>query len=789
AGFRAARRGIQAVAETPAVRRGTQLAAGEAGAARVPGEPPRLTPGQEAVPPDFSPLKTDAEGNIVGHTTLYHGTTGDGAKVIMRDGFRPGEEVYLTGSPTEAQRFAGGKGFGEVLQVELRQGAVGSPGGRFSSDDIIGVSSTRRLTPGQEAVPEPRIPEPGPFPEPEGTIPRGAEGRFPGTEPLPDDLAVVQGQAEALGGAFDAGHIGGADKPGEALNRLSVGTQRGVEARSAPLPPRERAALAGAVTDVEFPMRSMAAVEADFGERFQTNIFTWFDDKLGRRSPLNAAVRRAKVKADLYRSVEGERMKNAVGVWIARNKDVLGLKTLGRTRGIATAVNLREGEKVSNRLVQRLDHILAAPEKYDITSAQRSALDEVERMFEQVMRQEQAHGVDVNELLDSYWTRIVTSAPKNETTTGIRTRIGTRPWYTKERAFPTLEAGDAAGLRYADPITAMEARMSAASETIGNQSLVDEVKRLGTLPSEKVPQTVQTRLKAAQTEFQDAAKIARQTGAIADRIRVEEAANALDEAKRAMRVESTKVSQQRPVRFGRLVDADVAEEIDRYIQTIPDNFTDDAFRIIRTLRVNADSGSAGLQNWYTMWRNPVGWMKAFAYGLQSVAKEPHDFLLRNADVIDEGARFGAIRVPTEMLLSEGGTLSQRVSRLPVIRESQRIFEWNIFIAQVERWKGVRRALLNPDGTFDADKAIDMGAVLRKQFGGQLQPGLTPRQVGWLSKIWFAPQFTSGLAASFADPVIARGPAQREAIRTFASAFGGAASLVLAANMAMRGTPG
>ncbi|KKM82224.1 hypothetical protein LCGC14_1321770, partial [marine sediment metagenome] len=51
AGFRAARRGVGAIAETPAVQRGTQLAAGEAGAARVPGEPPRLTPGQEAVPP------------------------------------------------------------------------------------------------------------------------------------------------------------------------------------------------------------------------------------------------------------------------------------------------------------------------------------------------------------------------------------------------------------------------------------------------------------------------------------------------------------------------------------------------------------------------------------------------------------------------------------------------------------------------------------------------------------------------------------------------------------------
>lgn len=634
--------------------------------------------------------------------------------------------------------------------------------------------------------------------EPTGAVPSGEAAqaparsqRFPGMDPLPVDIEPVQGLTEQV---LDRALLG-EDIVGRELDRVSLPPQRQVEAASKRTPPQDRALLAGEVTDVRRPMRSFDEVMRDVGGLFQRDWWTNLMDVIGRAAGPGRGVRSAMIQSRLYAGIEGGRMRLAFREWVGRNKDVLGLVVSGKERGKAKSI-VMTGDAPSE-LAQGIDHIVAYPEKYAPTPEQKAALDELDRMSRQMVRMEQAHGVDVDELLEGYISRVVIKNPiKNEPISSMRSHLGTRPWFTRQRAIPDLEQGFAAGYRYADGITSMEARFSLSAETIGNQVAVDTVKRTGQLPSEVVRQTVSGRLREAQDAFQVARKQALKTGDIGDRMAAEGAQAQLDQAKRAMRVEGIRVSQKRPLRFGRLVDPDVAQALDRYIEQVPEGWTDDFFRIYRTTLINADISSAGLQNWHTAFRNPVAWTEALGYGLQAIARDPYDWLVRNADFIDEAIRFQGARVPTEFLLREGGSVSQRLGLVPVIRESQRFFEWNVFIAQVERWKGVRRSLLGPDGEFDVKAALDMGATLRKQSGTMLMPGLTQRQLRALSKTWFAPQFTAALNSAFVEPPIAlargavRGgrftPAETEAIRSWISAFGGAAGLTVAGTLAMTG---
>ncbi|KKM49918.1 hypothetical protein LCGC14_1556570, partial [marine sediment metagenome] len=583
--------------------------------------------------------------------------------------------------------------------------------------------------------------------------------------------------------------VGERDIVGEALLRRSLPTQTDVERWSARIPPEERAAMAGEVADVRRPVEDIADVAAREGTRHQSNWFTKLDDHirpfLGKNRSLEKTVRNLWVTHDSYITRQGARMRHATLEWIGRQKDTLGLVTAGKDRGYARAIPVRPGAKIQRGLEQHLDHITEHPEKYVISESQADALAERQRMFSQMVRAEQRQGVDVQELLGGYGPRIITETPKGESlgvaVTKWRTRYPkTHPWYTKHRALPDIEQLWAAGYKTADPLTAMQMRLESGVEAIANTHVVREIKGMGFRPTEKINQQLADVLKTAQAEHRAARAQALRTGSMEDRALVESTAARLDQAKSAVRQDAELLRQRSPQEFGRVVAPEVKQELARYIEQVPEGEMEDFFRVLRTMAVNADYGSLFLQNYTTFWRNNPAWLKAVAYGARSWSEAPYDYILRNADEIDVALKYGHAHAPEEFLLNRGGRVAQWLGRQPVVRESQRLFEWNVFIAQIERSKGVVRLAKTPD------ELLELGSVLRKQSGSNFMPGLTRAQAKLMSRVWFAPQFTAAIQGMLLDPLVKTGVARREAMKTLGMVFGGAASMTVALNYKLNG---
>jgi len=248
-----------------------------------------------------------------------------------------------------------------------------------------------------------------------------------GLPDLSDDLPVISGGA----------------------GPTTIKTAREVEAASKRVPPAERAALAAEPPDVRVPIEDWDTVAVRMGERYQQNWFTKLDDMTaGARGvvqrPFQKAVRNLMVTRDQYIWTQGGRMQLGLYDWIGRNRKTLGLVTTdpripfrgASNRGKALAVQLAPGAKVDPRLAQRLDHIVTHPEKYTITPEQQTALKEADDMFTNLLRAEQSADVDINELAEAYWTRIVTKTPKGENVEQAskslnRRMLGGKPFYAK----------------------------------------------------------------------------------------------------------------------------------------------------------------------------------------------------------------------------------------------------------------------------------------------------------------------------------------------------------------------
>ncbi len=584
--------------------------------------------------------------------------------------------------------------------------------------------------------------------------------------------------------------VSGRDYVGEGLLRKDLPTTRDIQARSKQVPPEVRAQMAASPPDVRVPIDDIADTAKLWGDLFQKNWFTKLDDLigplLGKNRPLEKAVRDLFVLRDIYVRTQSNRLVLGFSDWIGRNRQVLGLVTRGGREGFALNIPLRKGAKVDLRLAQRIDDIIAHQGDYIISPAQRKALQEIDDIFTNILRAEQRGGVNIDGI-ENYWTRVITKVPKgqrdfNQAVKNITSRqIGGKPFYARERAIPDIRAVYAAGYETASPLAAVERRLSAAPAAIADQYVVRNIKAMGYKPTEKVNQQLAAGLKAAKADHIRLRQQALKTGSLVDRAARDEAEKALEVAQTAVREDAKRVQAAAGERrLGRIVPDGVASELDRYIENLSESAIDDFFQVARTVKVNADAGSLYLQNFSTFWRNPIAWQKAAAYGLRTLADDPFDYIVRNLDALERGVRYGAVVTPSEFLLARGGRLSQFVGRLPVIKQSQRIFEWNIFVAQAERWKAVERLAKN-EGDL-----LQLASVLRKNSGSNFMPGLTNRQAWIMGKTWFAPQFVTALQGALLDPLIKTGVARREALKTVGLMFGGAATATVSLNLLVNG---
>ncbi len=338
----------------------------------------------------------------------------------------------------------------------------------------------------------------------------------------------------------------------------------------------------------------------------------------------------------------------------------------------------------------------------------------------------------------------------------------------------------AAGYEIADPIVALEIRLATGVESIANQRSVRAFQRLGNLSSKQVPEELRATLRTATDAHTAARSQALKTGSVADRAIAEQASVALNQATQDVARSARLLREKGPKLFGRNVSPDVASEAAKFMEIDDQSTIDDIFRVMRTSLVQADYGSLLLQNNATFWRNNPAWLKAAYLGARSISDAPYDYLVRNADVIDIALKYGMVRQPEEFLLRRGGGVSEMVNALPVIRPSQNIFEWNVFVAQVERAKGVIRLAKNEE------ELLDLGAVLRKQSGSNFMPGLTQKQAKLMGWAWFAPQFTTAMLGTLLDPLVRTGVARREAIKTVGAMFGGAATMTVTLTQVLTG---
>ena len=564
--------------------------------------------------------------------------------------------------------------------------------------------------------------------------------------------------------------------------RAGVPTIRDIEARSRPLPPEVRAELRG-TPETRMPLSSPDEVATLWGERYQQNWWTKFEDTVGgpfARSPEARAVRRTMVQRDIYVATQGAKMHAAAWDWYARARKTLGMGMNGEAR----KVTIKAGSDVPVKLAQRLDHILEHPEKYDLTGEMRGLLNEAQDVMTQVLRMEQRQGVDVREILETYWPRITRKTPKGDPlalrSVGGGGRLRTRPSHAKMRLFGDIEDKWRLGYEDASPMEALVTRLQAGVEAIANKRAVKAVKGLGFKPSERYAEDIVQGAKDARQAYKDARAVAVRRGATADeKLAVELAESRLDNSMRALRAERTRWRERQPQIFGSIVSPEVAEEFVRYTDNMSEGAIEQALLLMRANTIWGDLSAGSIQGWYTFYRNNPAWWKAMGYSVRALLRDPVGYVARNADVIARGTDMGAIAPPTEWLLRTGGRAARGFAAIPGVKQTQRAFEWFMFVAQAERWRAVERLAKTPDDM------LELAAVLRKQSGLMMMPGLTKAQAKALGRTFFAPQFFAAIHSAPLD-MLRGGVAGREAAKSMAMAFGGATALTIGLNYKLNG---
>jgi len=563
-------------------------------------------------------------------------------------------------------------------------------------------------------------------------------------------------------------------------------TIREVEARSKPTPPEVRAEIAGPAPAMRFELEPFEVVAQRWGDRFVENWWTKAQDLLGgkigtvARTPEEVAVRRAFIQRDLYASTQGDSMRAGTLEWLGKNQKILGINGRGR----ATAVKIAEGAEIPKGLEQRLVHIVEHPEKYILTAEQETAIKEAADRYTMMLRRMQAEGIDIREWQGGFWHRIVTKRPTAEPgRIGGGTRLGARPPAARMRVFGDVEDAWNRGYRYANDVDAMMAYGQDAAAAVADRNTVRTVQNLGFKPSEKVDAAVIQELRDARAGYRAARAAASKTPVgTTERATALEAEVRLDNAMRAMRLESRRWAEKQPKVFGRIVSPEVADEFSRYVGDLPTGTIDQVFQLMRANMIWGDLSAAGVQTQSLIWRDPVTWLKATGYSVRAMASEPTSYILKNIDAIESGTRYGAIRAPDEFLLRTGKGIAHRFGELPGVKWTQRAFEWDIFVAQTERWKAVQRMATTEDDL------LELASVVRSQTGTALLPGLTTAQAKVLGRTWFAGRFLVSTLATFKN-AMRGGVAGNEARRTLAQIFGGVAATTAAINMVTTGKPG
>ena len=506
------------------------------------------------------------------------------------------------------------------------------------------------------------------------------------------------------------------------------------------------------------------------------------------------------VDTDVFKSVEHARVRVEVMAWWAKTQSVFGFREIGGSTllnrpGIwrAQGVNGYDATKVADNPAHgTIDDILkdasrAEGEKvYQLTAEQRQLLDDANGMLDSSLQRNIDAGVDVGDIVDDYFHRILISGPVDKVDSffekawravirPVPTGAAVRKSFQKKRAFDDFEDALKEGYVYdTNPATRLAARLDAGVETFADQSAVNRlltmkkadgspmfvsprakeilaIRRLGTAKLDDLQRGIQAakdRLELAKAKF----KVAHEAWkADKSKINTDEYRQALAEHAEATS-DWLKISK-RPLRqagyfeaylANHITDIAVRDEVFKkvYIPQVQNarnpagasgpNLGNigakaaDVFHLFRALMTNLDLAAMGIQGHVLAFRDFRSWTTAVYESIGAIVKAPYAYVQKNLAIMEEGMRMGAIMRPTEFLFKEG-TLGSAPTRIPLLgpafRGFQRSFEWFIIVGQTEFYKTLRAG--NPRVGNIFGSRVMAGERAWAPLGGEKIDRLTP----------------------------------------------------------------
>lgn len=430
---------------------------------------------------------------------------------------------------------------------------------------------------------------------------------------------------------------------------------------------------------------------------------------------------------------------------------------------------------------------------------------------------------------------------------GVGGMLVSRTPHLKPRRFKDVLEGQAAGSDFANPKISFADRMNEGIEEIGNVNAWNRIKPLGETAAERVPEFQKEALKAARESYRAfraewwkkakvpdsvlelQAKIDRGEPLKFNEKLKKHESDILDEwrgkAEKVMDAEPELLARREELqRVRRVVDAvhrlarqpevgvergavgrifpqEVVNQLEKYgfdwksggIGT-PDEF----FQMLRASQVTGDVSMWGVQGFISLpFRNPSAFFKGVTLSLASFVHEPMGYISKNLEAIEDGVRYRAVSPPSEYLFRElaGKSFLSKMARgivmLPGIKQTQRAFEWFALVGQTELWKALNNETLfneafNKGGFAGVEAAKrEAAAVVRKQLGVILRPGLTETERGRASLLFYAPAFTGAVMSLMTDAV-RPGIRGAEARRAVTQSIAGYTALTFAATYGMTG---
>jgi hypothetical protein len=479
------------------------------------------------------------------------------------------------------------------------------------------------------------------------------------------------------------------------------------------------------------------------------------------------AIRLIGYRQGAFKEIEQAKAKDAVMRWWGDAKEQFGFTKvrgrlgIGKERWEARNVEvLDDSSPLSRTIYDLVEH----PERYRLTPDQTKTLRLADNMTTQLLRDEQRTGLDVLEVLEDYWPRIIVGKPNERRISRfLRSLIGGKvgtggagKGHTRGRVFEFADDTAKAGFELdTHPLRVLGQRLDAGIGLLAERHARNALFKLPEFrtSTQKLLQEFPQVFESAQ-----AARVARDAAKKAYLASKDspEAFTALRQAEaqyllaRSAFLRTRRISQQTSLSesrvSGRIVPRELADEVRKFID-LPESpqrgsliggTIQETARLVRVVLTNVDIAAGYIQGQALFYRNNVAWLRAQRQALIALVDDPVAYVAKNFEVRQEGIRMGAISVPTEYMFTGSG-IASIPTRLPLIgsafRSFNRAFEWFITVGQTELYKAGR-------GGKSVEELVSLGRAIRRGLGTESYAilGVRPTQQTIEQMMFFAARF-------------------------------------------------